>query len=303
MPVDADGNRADIVMDANSTISRMNFGRLYEQYINAASRDVVKYICSTLGIKKGDKKAFGVLTELFNTNKPVFNKLYDYLMGYYSIISPKMFNHFSKLNEEEMFNHLFTVIKDNLFLYIPTDNAPEPVEIIKQLEKHYKPIYSPVSYVGNSGLLITTKNNVRVGSLYVMLLEKIADAWSAVSSGKLQHFGILSQLTKADKFSQPTRNQAVKAIGEAEGRILVAYTGQKLIAEIMDRNNNPQTHKGIVMGILTADNPTNILKLVDRTKNPYGGAKPLQLVNHLTLCAGWKYSYYSKKQNYSIKAM
>lgn len=303
MPVDEAGNRADIVMDANSTISRMNFGRLYEQYINAASRDVVKHLCNTVGIKKGDKKYFNALTKLFENDRNTFNHMYDYVMGYYSIISPKMYKHFSMLNEQGKFDHIASILKDNLYLFIPPDNEPEQTDIIKQLEKHYRPTYGPVSYIGNSGQRITTKNNVRIGSVYIMLLEKIGDAWSAVSSGKLQHFGILSQLTKADKFSQPTRNQAVKAVGETEGRILASYTKQNLVAEIMDRNNNPVTHKEIVWGILRSDVPSMIPELIDRSKIPFGGAKPIQLINHLAQCSGWQYVYTSKKINFDLSSL
>lgn len=299
MPIDQDGNRADIVMDANSTISRMNYGRLYEQLYNAASRDVLKEIYKQLNTNKNDKQMIGKLTNLFNDDKVAFGKIYDYLMGYYGCISPKMYKCFTEINEEKMFEHLSSVLKNGIYLYLPTDNELESVQIVSNIQKHYKPIYGPVSYIGNSGKRVTTKNNIRIGSVYIMLLEKIGDAWSAVSSGKLQAFGILSQLTKQDKFSQPTRNQAVKAVGETEGRILVSYAGQRTVAEIMDRNNNPTTHKSIVWSILTAPNPSNIANLIDRNVIPYGGAKPIQLVSHIAQCGGWKYAYYSKKHNYS----
>ena len=191
-----------------------------------------------------------------------------------------------------------SVMKKWIYLFLPTDNEPESMDIIRQLEKHYRPTYGPVSYIGNSGKQVVTKNPVRIASLYIMLLEKIGDAWSAVSSGKLQAFGILSQLTKADKFSQPVRNQAVKGIGETEGRILVSYAGPLLVAELMDRNNNPTTHKEIVLNLLRAPVPTNIPNLVDRTKTPYGGAKPIQLVAHIAECGGWRHVYHSKKHQY-----
>lgn len=48
MPVDALGNRADIIQDPASTISRMNIGRLYEQYISQASRQLKQQITNTL---------------------------------------------------------------------------------------------------------------------------------------------------------------------------------------------------------------------------------------------------------------
>ena len=50
MPLDAEGNRADIIMDADSTIKRMNVGRMYEQYNNAASRSVTNAVRAMFGV-------------------------------------------------------------------------------------------------------------------------------------------------------------------------------------------------------------------------------------------------------------
>ena len=50
MPVDEEGNRADIVMDPNSRVNRMNIGGLTEQYINAASREDFLYLSFSMMI-------------------------------------------------------------------------------------------------------------------------------------------------------------------------------------------------------------------------------------------------------------
>jgi DNA-directed RNA polymerase beta subunit len=298
MPVDQDGNRADIIMDANSTISRMNIARMYEHYINAASRDTTKKILNMVGAQSSDKHLYAKIVTLFD-DKSKFESIYKYLMGYYSIVSPKMFKYFSsEISGQQMCDHLFSVCKDGIYLYIPTDNEPETDEIIRKLERHYKPTYGPVSYIGKAGNKITTKAPIRISTLYMMLLEKIGDDWAAVSSGKLQHFGILSQLTKSDKYSQPTRNQAVRAIGETEARIFVSYCGQKLAAELMDRNNNPVTHKATVWNILDSKYPTNIGYVIDRNHIKLGGAKPIQLINHVFLTGGIRLKY---KPRYSFK--
>lgn len=297
MPIDQDGNRADIVMDANSTVSRMNIGRMYEHYINAASRDTTKKIIAMITDDLNDKRIYSKLVNIFDSDKNRFFHIYNYLMGYYSICSPKMYKFFSsEIDEQGMFDHLYSIVKDGIYLYLPTDNEPESSDIVKQLEKHYKPTYGPVTYTGVSGNRVTTKAPIRISSTYIMLLEKIGDDWAAVSSGKLQHFGILSQLTKSDKYSQPTRNQAVRAIGETEARIFISYCGQKLVTEIMDRNNNPLTHKHIVWNILDNKYPTNIGYIVDRKNVKLGGSKPLQLVNHITETGGFRFSYNNRRK-------
>jgi len=314
MPVDENGNRADIVMDPNSTISRMNIGRLYEQYINAASRDVVIkikndihpwFFGATTAKHKTTMDSYSeheiktVLSTLELTQPDSIDRAWKYLLGYYNIVSPKMHVWFTDGEYKgRRIDHLASVIKDGIYLYMPPENEPESEEIIKQLEMFYKPVYGPVSYIGNSGKRVITKNNVRIGGVYMILLEKTGDDWTAVSSGKLQHFGVLSQVTNTDKHSHPSRQQAIRALGESEVRIYAAYAGAKVTADILDRNNNPAAHKQILYSILGADKPTAIQSAVDRKILPLGGARPLSLVKHISECSGLSFIYRDYKPNW-----
>lgn len=292
MPVDENGNRADIVMDAFSTISRMNIGRLYEQYINSAARDVQKTICHNLNINESNYDILIKLIEMEKNESDILNRVWDYLIDFYRIVSPKMYLVFTDGEYKgTRIQHLASIIKNGIYLYMPPDNEPENDEIVKQLEKFFKPTYGPVSYIGTSGVKVTTTSPVRIGSVYIVLLEKTGDDWTAVSSGKLQHFGVLSQVTNNDKFSQPSRNQAIRALGESEVRIMVSYTSPKLIADVMDRNNNPICHKAILESILSSNIPTNIDSAVNRVHIPIGSNKPQLLVRHMTMCSGWEFMY------------
>jgi len=292
MPVDSEGNRADIIMDPNSTISRMNLGRIYEIYTNAANRDTHKLICKILGVKTFSKNAINILKTL---DISVINNAFNTLLDYYKIITPVMYNWYieGKVTEShiEVLSH---IVEHGVYLHLPPDNQPESIDIVEQIENSiYKPTYGPVSYIGNSGKLVTTKNPVRIASMYFILLEKTGDDWAAVSSCKLSHFGVLSQLTKIDKFSKPSRNQAVRGAGEAEVRIFSSYCGEKFTAELMDRNNSPKTHKHMINNLIKSDKPTNIKSLVDRSVIPYGGSKPLSIAGHYAIIGGWSFHYKS----------
>jgi hypothetical protein len=153
-------------------------------------------------------------------------------------------------------------------------------------ENGYKPTYGPVSYVGNSGRRVTTKKPVRIASVYMILLEKVGDDWNAVASGKLQHHGVLAQLGRSDKYLNPARTNPVRAAGEAEIRIFLANLHSLGVAEIMDWNNNPQTHRVIVDGYLSASQPSNIERMIDRNMFPLGGSKPLMIIRHMLETAG-----------------
>ena len=176
-------------------------------------------------------------------------------------------------------------------LYYPPDNEVHPTSMIRHLEAEFRPTFGPVRYIGNSGRSVMTKDPVRIGSLYIMLLEKTGDDWTALSSGKWQNFGVLAQITARDKFASPTRQQSIRAFGETEIRILASYVGPIRTAEILDRNNSIATHKQVLGAIFATDTPSNIGCAVDRNINPLGNARPLQLAKHLALCGGWRFAY------------
>lgn len=287
MPVDEAGNRADIVMDPNATVSRMNLGRLYEQYINAGARDVVKRIRAILGQRR--EKDF---VDVANIEEAKVDEAWNMLMAFYEAVSDIMPSWFQNGTYRKTRNeHLNYILKEGIYLYFPPENQKETVDIVKAIEAQFPPTYGPVSYVGNSGNRVTTRNKVRIGSMYILLLEKTGDDWNAVSSGALQHFGVLAPIPKSFRHTKPARTQAIRAWGEAEVRIGVSYVGTDLMADIMDRNNSTATHEAVIESILDAEHPTNIHNTVDRTKIPLGNSRPLQIVKHLAECAGWRFVY------------
>lgn len=297
MPVDENGNRAEFVMDPNSRINRMNLGGPIELYINSASRDVGIKIRNTFGIERGDKHALQKVEQIYKNENTKFIWAWDYYAGYLKIIAPKQYQWCidGSMSEEEKISQLATICQDHVYLYLPQEYAPEYNKAIVKIENSpYKPVYGPVEYTGYSGKKVKTKDKVRIGSMYIIMLEKIGDDNSSVASGKFQHFGVLAKLTKEDKSAEPYRAQPIKGIGETESRIFASYAGDVAIAELMDRNNNPQSHIEIVNQILKADKPTQIPQLIDRKKIPYGYTKPIQIVNHIAMCAGWEFKYEAK---------
>ena len=307
MPVDENGVRADVIMDGNSTNSRMNLGRKYEQYFNSASAHVCHQVRKMLNMEPNEPAMMAKLEALESTNKALVNQVWEYLCGYLRIMSPtKMYpwywngeaytvNKGLLKNPFPRTQYLSTVVNsvDGLVIYWPPENPrefPHAVRLI-QADPRYRPHHGPVTYRGYSGNLVKTVNKVRIGSVYVIMLEKIADDWTAVSSSKRQHFGVISQITSWDKHSSPQRVQAIRAWGESEIRISVSFPGPRVTADLLDRNNNPRTARHLIDNILNAAQPTNIEEVVDRKVVPYGGNKPLQLVKHMALCGGWEFQF------------
>jgi len=290
MPVDEEGNVADAIMDGGSTINRMNTGRLYEQYYNAASRQAHNLICRNLGIAPYTNE-YTVREHLEGLDPNVLEYNFNLLLEYYKILYEPMAQ-WALQKTESTVEFMTVIVSRGIYIYLPTNNPKESIQIVKEIESSiFRPHHGPVTYIGNSGRRVVTKDKIRVASMYILLLEKTGDDWSAVSSSKLQHLGVVAPLTKQDKYSKPARLQPVKGAGEAEVRIFKSYTKGNFTVEMMDRNNNPRTHKHICNAILGAPQPTNIHKLVDRTIIPFGGCKPLALIRHISECAGFRFKY------------
>ena len=293
MPVDAQGVRADMIMGPEARTNRMNIGGLYEHYINSASRQIAFNTRETLGLTKETKGAKEVIRAIHESEPAKFEKAWQHILGYYRIVAPLQayFYDAKLIGKEGIYDNMATVVNDFVYLFIPPEYAVDYMDSIPDIEAHAKPLYGPVTYIGYSGTRVRTRVPVRIGSMYVMMLEKTADDWSAVASAKVQHFGFLARIGKADKYSEPLRQQPIKGIGETEGRIIAAYCGARAIAEILDRNNNPATHEEMVFQLLNAPEPARIVNIVDREKFPFGKSKPIQMLNHLLNCCGAGLAY------------
>jgi len=287
MPVDAAGNRADIVMDPNARNSRMNLGGLYEHYINAVARDTLVDLKNQMGITKSQTFFDPIQLKAH----PQYEAVKARVLRFYEIVVPFTHELFVSGQYANFERHLAHLFKHGFYINFPPDNPPEGPTIIRELQAEFPSVYGPVSFIGNSGERRVTKSPVRIGSMYIIMLDKIGDDRTAVSSAKLQNFGVLAPITSHDKYSSPIRRQAIRAFGETEVRILAATIGPKNMAELLDRNNNILTHRQGLDNILRADKPTNIPIFVDRSQNPLGNARPLQLVKHLAFCGGWKFAF------------
>lgn len=299
MPVDAEGNRADIIMDPKAFVNRMTMSGLITQFLTATARDISKRLCVKLDIKHKDRRysAERKLNQLVIDNPRLVQECFDYVMGFLKLCAPLQHERYERegWSSPMSLSYLVTSCIDMMYLYTPVEFSPEYAKNIPIINEIYRPCRGPVLITKSNGEKVWTKNDVMLGKMYIVLLEKIGDEMSAVSSAKVQHHGVLAQLGKQDKYSDAIRNQPIKGISEADAAAFVAYCPVKFAAELMDRNNNPQTHREIIRSVQNAERPTNIANIIDRKKFPYGSTKPIQFLDHLSTCSGWRFVYNSRK--------
>ena len=285
MPVDEMGNRADIIADSTATISRMIPGRVYQAYMSAFARDNRQRINLHFNNKYG-------LNYLGKITSDDLNWFRAYLHDVYSFVNSEMVDFLNSLSEEDLRNHLTEVVTDNLYLYYPTDNEKNIVDVIDAIERTpYKPYIGKVSYVDELGRKVTTQEPVRVGQLYILILEKIANTYSGVSSAKVNNFGFPVKSTNLDKFKYPHSLTPTKTLGETETRILTSMAEPEMVADLFDLTLNSTSHKLLIKNILENDKAFDPTFNIDRDQNPYGNTRSLAILKHMFTAAGFDYEY------------
>jgi hypothetical protein len=295
MPVDADGNRAEMIFDQAAVNNRMIPGRLYEHIINGSARDVYRKIVRALGIQDLRRPAQirQDLMRIQAEQPELLSKAWEYLLGFYEITVPKQAAIFRNCDfGASPLQHLsYIMSKGHTVLYMRSDHPLMLKNMVSDIERLYPSTFGPVYYRGASGNHVWTEEPVRIAPLSIIMLEKIADTGSAVSSTRRQHAGVLATLSNADKYSERIRNQPTKAYGESEIRIVISYSGTLTAAEILDRNNSIESHKAMCWSIFESTHPTRIARAVDRNVIRLDGSRSLQTVNHVWACSGMEMAW------------
>lgn len=293
MPMNENGVRADVVMSPESPFNRQNAGALYEPYFNQVTREFLGEIRTKLDIPAEEKPTKEQILEEMPKKAETYEHVWDRLMHLYQILSPVMHENYTgpDFNDPKMRAlHLSWLMKyPCIHILSPTDEMTPWRWAWHECEKHFKPKASRVTYRGYSGNLVKTKKVIEMGHKYFMLLEKISDDWIAVATAKVQHLELLGQVTSSDKYSNPAKMQAVKAISEAELRIILSTCGGQVASDLLDRNNSLMTHREYVYSLLDSDTPTNIERGVDRKHVPLGNNRALQLFKHIITCNGYRF--------------
>lgn len=276
MPVDVNGRRVEVILSHDSVVGRTNLGRLYEHYFASAAEDVTDRIRLMVhGSREPSDFKTGTLP------KDKFDEAYGYMLHYFKQFSDRQYEFYASLSDKEKIEALDLVMHRYITNYIPIDNNITLPQAVANVEREIKPTYEPVSFIGKDGRRKKTNRPVRVGTMYFMLLDKIADDWSSASSAKRQQSGVLTSISKSEKFSRPYRQTPTKTISEPDGRIYSGYLDPYALPEMMDMANNPETERLYLKTIMTAEKPSAIYKIIDRDVHPYGSHRPLQLVQHM----------------------
>lgn len=295
MPINEFGQRADVVMSIDSPFNRQNSGAMYEPFFNQCTRDVLIAWTDRTGIEKGasEKK----IAEEMSANPAVWDGVWNEYIRICQILSPAMYDEYTlpKYDEDKWrakrFSGIFGKNYECLHIFSPTDRPPIWRQAVKEMWAEFRPNVSPVTYRDYAGKLVTTVEDVHIGHKWFMNLEKISDDYLATNTARPQHLGVLGQSTSADKHAAPVKLQPVKALSEAEVRIILSYCGMQVAADLLDRNNSVPSHREYTHSLVSSDKPTAIERGIDRKKVKLGNNRALKLFKHILECNGYAFEY------------
>ena len=288
MPRDEYGNIADFVVDPMSTGARMNPGRKYEWYFSTSAREFGNKIKNFICDKYQDTVENIIKKKLLHNDVDSKDILFlkEKLMCYYKYMSPKVYNIFiSNEYAGTIAHHLEYILTKGIYLHQDTNiqyTLPDLTRFVKS-DSWYAPPFSKITYIDDDGNTQELIDDGLISTAYMMLLEKIGNDGSAVSTSLVNHLGLPTQ----NNHSTSIRKNATRNGGEAEIRSMCGNLHQKAVAEFMDRNTSLETAEIMSREILLADKPSAIENIVDRKIHPYGSGRALRLVRHLMYCSGY----------------
>lgn len=273
MPIDDYGNRVELMMSDNAVSRRTNFNRPFEAYMGAAARDVRLDI-------------IGMIEE----NR--YDEAWDYLIRFLDCASPEYRDTVERVKHTKALQHQYldSLMDNRLRVQFPSFSR-KPMDIAERdVERHFPPRRSKLTFYDELGNECRTEKEFIVGEIYMMRLQQTGREFSSVSACKYQQFGTIATPHAQDKQQTHSSEKPIRFVGNSEWRMLQAYIGGTVCAEIHDISNNPLVHSEIVKNILTAPVPTNIESVIDREKYPLGANRIKSMVDSTFECEGFRFT-------------
>lgn len=260
------GTMIDIFIDPLTTNDRINPGRTYEQYFNAYSDQVRRQIADM-----------------------PYDQAFKHLMTYYRKVSPYHYNLTGKscagdpVKEQKHVEH---IRRNPIDIVMPSNTKDMGVAQVNKLEEWCPLDYGPITYTDLAGNRRQTYDDIIVGSIYMIMLEKIGDDWSTSSVSTNTHFGLPSKINYIDKHSSPVRNQAVRILGESEIRIMLAFMDPVVVKKLLMLSSNPTVVRNTVEKILNYDGNSGALPSLDIELNALNENRAVQYIKQVLYCYG-----------------
>lgn len=269
MPLDADGNRAHLVVEDISLVNRMNSGVAAEMMLGACELATRKRI-----------------REMVEANVNL-DEIYDYYTGFMKIVSPTSYQ--DVLNPIiDRKREIEEICRTGIYAKVPPSLAAHMVEILEELMDKYPPCIGPIELTTPLGRKVKTREPAMIGVMHILLLERWGQHAAAVNSARRQHHGIPTKASKTDRHSFPVKISSTRFPSEADTKSIQSHLNNEGIPELIDRSLNPVSHRIICRTLARTENPAQIEDAVPRDKFPRQGNRVIAIRDNMLLVGGIK---------------
>lgn len=240
-----DGTRAEIIINNTPAFRRQIFGMLMEMSINFININVHREMKALK--EAGDyKTAWEKLFEFYETAAPEFAQL---VADTYQ-------------TDEERFEHVDYVAKDQISLQFRSDSKIVGADIIKALRKKYS--YKPqrAYFVNSLGERVLSENPILITSMYYMLLDKFGTDMSSQAMPKSNLFGMPAKLNDQDKYGNWHRDIWNRNSGETESRLRTSQSGAQEMMKNLALAYSPDLRRLVPSRIIRANDSLEIKRIV-----------------------------------------
>lgn len=223
---------------------------------------------------------------------------FDYLLDYLEVLSPAYYKiiHEGITTPNDIKDFLDDFIENRTSIYLPYGSVRTGTEHSVVLNKKYPVEPTKLTLFDLDGTEHESKQDIMVGEMYMVRLEKIGENWASCSVPRRQVHGIISKLSFNTKHRLPYRDQAIR-FGETEFRSFLAVCEPAFSATQFALANNSQMCSDAIETILNAEHPSRIKELVDYSRIADYPSVAVERIKHLMECYGLEYHYVDEREH------
>ena len=286
MPRDQHGNYLDMVVDPMSLTKRMNLGKIIEPRLSSTQLEYARMLRADLGLPDEDTELTIARSHLEDKTSEWRRNWFDRLQTFYALLTPRQHEFLKTYNDEDVLDHLTHCVGEGVRPWFPTDNPVVYSDVHPQLAAEHPVNKGKMTMLNSRGETVPIRDDIVVGDLYMIVLEKLGKDLSAVASAKILANGVPAKQSSSDNGANHTRTNPVRLPSETDFRWMLMSMGGDAVRDLQERGNSPEIHEEVYETILTAENPMKIQSVVDRTRFHYNHNRVARQVRQLQTCNG-----------------
>ncbi len=296
MPMDKDGVYADIIIYHGSVVNRLTPSSYYEQYIMSVLRKMTKelriYFLGSGDIPKYLLQCRNAIIEKKESDTEGFNNIIEYLAQGYKVTSHPVYDafiHALTTDSDGVIDHIAEALYLNIAIMHTTDYLSHRplLDIVCDTEKtSYAPTYDKIWVINKKGERVLTKNKIRIGPIYMLVINKRGDELSSTNTIRQNTYGVAGNSDSSDSDLSLFSMSNITSSGRMETPFLFSLIGPEASNEYHDMMSNPSSIAHITMNQL--EDTIGKEMVVNRKVVPHGDSRPLKIIRHFLHGVGIK---------------